>query len=115
MLYCIALYFIDVSILTFIFSSAEDVDPSVGKFRNMVQTSIVQVKVWYAIYSMLYCNSTGMGETPFSRKVFREKYDVCFGKYNWFRSYLNILNIFNFNTGRRRTGLSTYVDHEKVA
>jgi hypothetical protein len=90
LLYCIALYFIDVSILTFIFSSAEDVDPSVGKFRNMVQTSIVQVKVWYAIYSMLYCNSTGMGETPFSRKVFREKYGVCFGKYNWFRSYLNI-------------------------
>jgi hypothetical protein len=27
----------------------------------------------------------------------------------------DLLNIFNFNTGRRRTGLSTYVDHEKVA
>lgn len=30
-----------------IFFSTEDVDPSVGKFRNMIQTSIVQVKVWY--------------------------------------------------------------------
>ena len=26
-------------------SSAEDVDPSVGRFRNMVQTAVVPVKV----------------------------------------------------------------------
>lgn len=43
MVWCAAESFFLPTVLSYLF--AEDVDPSVGRFRNMVQTAVVPVKV----------------------------------------------------------------------